>query len=356
VESSYQNLFIFGVTPAAAIGSVWYVFHTLRFSQPLKDAVLETLTNPKRPASELLRLQFLLLRRASIGSRPFSLRRLFIALGLLAFWVGFLAISCWLTPQFFYGFVGSNYFEFMQVSPFVSAALILATAILFLASITIFDLLLSLVLFRRVSSLANVGLLIIAYIVALFFAYVFARICGAIYTLATTGVNPLHPAALFILAKYSFQVALEPFTAPRVALYLFSESMTLPFTRFAFPEMAQFGALYGVNFAREVLSSIALLSMLLTSIAFISLLNVSYFLGLFIVRVELFVRKIYGYDQAELLKSPVEYLGRVACVVAAIIVILLSALAYFAMPSAENTEESSLSQRRLQYLNPSDAL
>jgi hypothetical protein len=79
----------------------------------------------------------------------------------------------------------------------------------------------------------------------------------------------------------------------------------------------------------------ALLPMLMTSIFALTILNIAYFFGLVFVRADLFLREKYGYDQKNILEEPVEYLGRVACC-AAVVVVLAINLAVIAF--GQNTE------------------
>jgi len=150
------------------------------------------------------------------------------------------------------------------------------------------------------------------------------------------GYNPFRPSILYIIVKYGAHALLGALSNPGKDWSVMVASVTMPYTQFGFDEVMQVGLMNGVNYAREVLSSVAFLAMLLTSVGMLSLLNLSYFLGLLVVRVEIFMREKYGYDQTEILKSPVEYLGRVVCVVATIIVVALSALVFVLTHNTEN--------------------
>jgi hypothetical protein len=80
--------------------------------------------------------------------------------------------------------------------------------------------------------------------------------------------------------------------------------------------------------------------MLMTGIFALSILNIAYFVGLFFVRVDLFLREKYAYDQTAILDDPVGYLGRVACCVAVVTVLLVNLVALALARSTDSVTPS----------------
>src|SRR6478609_9039719 len=105
---------------------------------------------------------------------------------------------------------------------------------------------------------------------------------------------------------------------------LFVGRLTIWFVPFDFENAMAMSLMPGAAYTATLLTMMALLSMQMTSIFGLSILNVGYFIGLFLVRMDLFLREKYKYDQAAILKDPVEYLGRVACAVAVILILLVN--------------------------------
>jgi hypothetical protein len=92
----------------------------------------------------------------------------------------------------------------------------------------------------------------------------------------------------------------------------------------AFDRLQFVAVLRGVIPATVYGAKLALLAMMSSCIMAVAIFNLAYMCGLAFIKIELFVRDKYGYDQSKIVESPIEYLGRVASVLAAIIVIVLN--------------------------------
>jgi hypothetical protein len=331
---SVENLFAYGVIPAVATGGVWAVFQIMKFSTPLQQAVLESLTQPERPPATLLNEQYLILRQTLLGTRILARNRILFATGAVAIWIAGLLFSWLVLPDLFLGFVAAFYFGFAISNPFLFIALIIITIAIFLAIIEVFDLTLSKTAFRGGGLLTNGLVLLAAYLASAIVALFFASVCADLVTIALDlesvpqNSSFLKTAGLLLLSSLERLGRLS--LHPGVTAQLFVGSFTNWFVPFDFESAMSMSLMPGAAFTATLLTMMALLSMQMTSIFGLSILNVAYFIGLFLVRTDLFFREKYKYDQRAILEHPVDYLGRVVCAVAVILILLVdaSAIAY----------------------------
>jgi hypothetical protein len=161
-----QNIFLFGLTPTLVVSAVWGIFKILKYSAPLKAAVLETLTNPERAPAELLRKQYWIVREVALGSKAFNKRRVIFSIGILGLWIIFLGLCLYLVPDTFLGFVASIYFHFAAAHPLPYLALVVFTIAILLLVMELFDALLTSAIFRTNNLAFNAVLLMLAYAVS----------------------------------------------------------------------------------------------------------------------------------------------------------------------------------------------
>jgi hypothetical protein len=322
-----ENLYLFG-TPAVAAGAVWGVFKLLKNSAPLKSAVLNTLTNPTRPPTELLREQYSIVRGIVIGSKHFCLKRILLAVAVTGLWILALAALRLLAPQTFFGFVAVQYFVFAYDHPMIYAALVLLTITMLLIVVEVFDLLLTWTLFRQRSLAVNALWLCIAYVASLLAAAFLIGICTEAYFIianapdekSALSIRHIPEIVVSAISRVIIFVA-HPWELP----FLLVQGLQWSLQPFSMDDVAGFVIFQGINYAVTLLSYLALLPMLMLSIFALTTLNVAFFLGLLVVRIDLLLRVKYGYDQKKILEEPVEYLGRVASCVAFIVVLVINA-------------------------------
>jgi hypothetical protein len=339
-----EKLFLFGLTPAAAAGAVWGVFKLLKYSAPFKSAVLDTLTHPTRPPAVLLRHQYRIVRDVVIGSKHFGLKRVLLAAGVTCLWILALALGllAYQTHLTFFGFVAAQYFAFASDHPMIYAALVLLTIAMLLIVVEVFDLLLTSRIFRLRSLAINALWLCIAYIVSLLAAAFLINICLEVVSIIDSLSVRHIPGVVVSSISRVITFAAHPWALPLLLVEGLLLLLSLqPFNPEALVALIPLGSFEDVFI---IMGYVVLLPMLMSSIFVLTILNVAFFLGLLFVRTDLFLREKYGYDQKKILEEPVEYLGRVACCMAVILVLTINVcLLLFNQIAPPFDEKTSLS-------------
>lgn len=317
--------FLFGVTPIAAAGAMWAVFQFLKDSIPLKEAILETLTNPKRPPAERLREQYDVTRNKVIGSSFAGWKRLVAVTGAMTVWSAILTVQYTFAPQSFLGVVASVISRFAANRPMPFIGLLLFTVMLLLVVIQVFDLLLTATVFRRSSIALNAGLLVFAYAVSLLASGFGATVSGEVYlryemnvanAFSLPDISKLIGRSIWITYLGVKTIYLLP-----ASLILGIQMLFQPFDHLWFFKIA---ISYGNELFDVMFAHFAFLPLLMSSVMALTILNLAYFVGLLFVRIDYWYREKYKIDQTKILEQPVEYLGRIACCVTVFAVIAIN--------------------------------
>jgi hypothetical protein len=316
VEGLPKEIVLFGVSPIAIVGFVWWAFSLVKYKQSLRDAVLSSLTDPDRPFGEILIVQFKIFRRSVLGSRIMSLRRLVVALAPVGIWLAFLELSRSIAPASFTGFAASQYFDLVQKTPIVYVGLVVVTALLLLLTLALFDLLISKIIIQSRNIIFCAILLVLAYYLTTVVALAFARMCAIAVYLSDSNSYTRFEYMHAIVAQ-GIAVSKASVLFPKQVLSLVMQNITVNFQSSDIEELAgEYIQRYGATEAIIRLTSSAILLMIMSSMFVLSVLALSYVVGLIFVRVELVFREKYGFSQEKILEEPVEYLARVSCCVA----------------------------------------
>ena len=221
-------------------------------------------------------------------------------------------------PKIFLGFVADQYFQLCRAILALYLLLVAVTIVIFLAVIEVFDYLLSSIIFRKNGVILNVFLLLVAYLASMLVALLFTNICADRFYFTTNEVPVSSLSAVKMILISSAERLGRFVLNPSFFIAFVFGSLKFLFEPFDFDRAIGITFMHGAQYTVILLSTLAILPMLMTSIFALSILNIAYFVGLFFVRVDLFLREKYAYDQTAILDDPVGYLGRVACCVAVV--------------------------------------
>jgi hypothetical protein len=331
-----ENYFVFGLTPIIAVTGVWGLFKILKFSSPLKDAALDWLT--KKDQREAFVLQYEIVRAKLLGSRIISIRRALASIVLIVLWITIFTV-CYITKVDAYLFlVAYTYFHFAHDAPFLFIVLNLVTFVALLVIISLFEIILTVVIKRKMPIYTNILCLAISYYVSLICAFFLISVSAYLFVIYNfkgeemkysnnVAVDTNHLLStiipvITISVQDTVQVMLQPLAFVNTSIMSLLFILT-PVDE-AFDHLQFVALLRGIIPATAYGAKLALLAMMSLSIMAVAIFNLAYICGLAFIKIELFVREKYRYDQSKIMESPIEYLGRVASALAALIVIALN--------------------------------
>jgi hypothetical protein len=304
----------------------------------VKQAILDWLTHPNQAAA--LKQLHLAVRAIILGPKAFNKQRLGLSMGIVALWMIALLLSRIISPNINLYFAAVQYFDFAITHPAICLLLVALTVIFLLIVIAIFDFLLSWEVIGRSGLVFNLCWLGVAYLLAALVALFLARLCAYAYALTIDDLRSSIVDPPWVIAKqvvldclqFSARMLLDP---AKLARLVFGSIQFLisSFTD-TFDGLMGVAMIHGALPVTVLYASLVIYPMLTTSIFALTILNVAYVLGLILIRVDFLVREKYGFDQEVMLKEPVEYLGRVACCMAALLVIFVNLAAVGLAPAS----------------------
>jgi hypothetical protein len=298
------------ISTGAAV-TIYSVFKFLSNFQPLTNAALDWLTNPRSDA--FLARQYLAIRSRLFGSKTWSLRR---ALAVsIPFLVVFLALA--IVHQIPSGetarslhsliFMGAKifsigYFRFWEVMPAQAVAILASSYLIALLSFAAFD------------RMTRVLLTIVKRPPVYFLAF-FATIFGLYSMLLFLSCFPV---AIFLSSRDDN--AVSTFMAGLTMWPTLITEFTTPVT-----EADDAGLKLGIGFA-VLIAIIGTATILFAAVLMSIILNLIYSAALIVGRIEIFVRMQLGWRQSKIYDAPVEYIGHIASALTFCITLLGCAL------------------------------